>query len=76
MSVQPVNLITEAKQHGAEIAATLREMADEAEKGAVSGLVVVAQLRDKNQYWTHSHFEDKWRLLGAIEYAKGEILLR
>lgn len=58
-------------RHG-ELAQRLRDIADDLEAGKISELVVVAHDRSDGTYLTASDFEDRWRLLGALEYAKSK----
>jgi hypothetical protein len=51
-------------------AAYLRELADRFEKGEISEAVVVFNDRENNCFESFGHFEDRWRLFGALEYAK------
>lgn len=53
-----------------EIAGELRELADKLEAGEVAELVVVANLRADGQFMRVAKFDDAWKALGAIEYAK------
>ena len=53
-----------------EIAQALRELADKVECGDVRDVVVVANDQGENTFWRVGTFADRWRLLGALEYAK------
>lgn len=48
----------------------LRELADRFENGEVSEAVLVFNDRENTCFESWGHFEDRWRLLGALEYAK------
>lgn len=48
----------------------LRELADRFEQGEISEAVVVFNDRENSCFESFGHFEDRWRLLGALEYAK------
>lgn len=48
----------------------LRECADRVVAGDISELVVISNDRENNHFERFGHFNDRWRLLGAIEYAK------
>lgn len=58
----------------AEMARYLRELADRYETGAVSELAIVGNDREENCFFQRGAFADRWRLLGAIEYAKATVL--
>lgn len=51
-------------------AAYLRELAERFENGEVSEAVLVFNDRENTCFESWGHFEDRWRLLGALEYAK------
>lgn len=51
----------------------LRELADRFERGEVNELVVVTNDKEGNCFASWGHFEDRWRLLGALEYAKNTV---
>jgi hypothetical protein len=53
-----------------EDARRLREIADRVEIGEISEFVIVANDRDEGSFMGVGSFDDRWRLLGAIEYAK------
>lgn len=67
-------MITELKPRASEadkeIAADLRELADKLDAGEVSEIIVIANLRTEAMYQRISKFDDAWRALGALEYAK------
>lgn len=60
----------EWRASGAEL---LRELADLVENGDVSEFVVVTNRLDEGCFEARGHFEDRWRILGAIEYAKQSV---
>lgn len=51
-------------------AAYLRELADRFENGEITEAVLVLNDRENTCFESWGHFEDRWRLLGALEYAK------
>jgi len=72
-------MLTEIKPHVSqddrEMAQSLRELADGLEAGTIRDVVVVANLREEGCYMRHSRFDDAWRLLGAVEYARNTVHL-
>lgn len=56
-----------------EAATFLRELADRFERGEISECVCVVNDRADNTFQSFGHFEDRWRLLGALEYAKTSV---
>ena len=56
-----------------EAAAYLRSAAERVERGDISELVIVMNDREENAFASWGMFEDRWRLLGALEYAKGGV---
>lgn len=58
----------------AELATYLRELADRYESGAVSELAIVGNDREEGYFFQRGMFADRWRMLGAIEYAKGTLI--
>lgn len=54
----------------ASAAAYLRELAERFERGEISEAVLVFNDRENTCFESWGHFEDRWRLLGALEYAK------
>lgn len=57
----------------AEAARWLRELADRFEAGEIADMVCVVNDREDNAFVSFGHFEDRWRLLGALEYAKAPV---
>lgn len=72
-------MIAEIKPHVSdcdrEMAQSLRELADGLEAGTIRDVVAVANLCEEGCYLRHSSFDDAWRLLGAIEYARNTVHL-
>lgn len=63
--------VVQFKREGCpETAEALRELADKVECGDIRDVVVVANDQGENSYWRVGCFADRWRLLGALEYAK------
>lgn len=56
-----------------EAAEYLRELADRFESGDITECVVVLNDKVGNHFETWGHFDDRWRILGAIEYAKNTV---
>ena len=52
----------------------IREMADAIERGDIIEWVMVANDRENQVYVNHCEFQDRWRMLGALEYARSELL--
>lgn len=53
-----------------EDAGRLREIADRVEAGEITEFAIVGNDREGGCFFTVGSFDDRWRLLGAIEYAK------
>ena len=51
----------------------LREHADMVESGAIGDYVIVADCVRDRVFMATASFKDRWRILGAIEYAKAHI---
>jgi hypothetical protein len=51
----------------------LRELADQMEAGEISEMVVVYNSLTERSFASFGHFEDRWRLLGALEDAKQSV---
>jgi len=56
-----------------ELAERLRELAEKVESGDVRDIVIVADDQGERVFWGMANFDDRWRLLGAIEYAKSKV---
>lgn len=56
-----------------DFAATLREIADKVEAGDVREILVVANDQGENVFIGAGRFDDRWRILGALEYARGQV---
>ena len=54
-------------------AVRLREMADQCESGELTEVVVVGCLGREGEYVQYGSFDDRWRLIGALEYAKNGV---
>lgn len=53
-------------------AQVLRDLADEVERGDVTEWVIAGNHRKDGYYFTSAGFEDRWRMIAAIEYARGK----
>jgi len=51
----------------------LRDIADRMEAGEIGELVVVYNHIAERCFASFGHFDDRWRLLGALEYAKQSV---
>lgn len=60
----------------AEAAQWLRELADRFEAGEIADMVCVINDRERNRFVSYGLFDNLWRLLGAIEYAKATVIGR
>lgn len=58
------------RDEGAEM---LRDIANGIESGDIKEAVVVYRDGEDNCFASLGHFEDRWRLLGALEYAKNSV---
>lgn len=56
-----------------ESADIFRETADRIESGAITEFVVVANDTEEGVFVSKGVFKDRWRILGALEYAKQTI---
>ena len=56
-----------------ELAARIREFADRIESGEIRDAVVVFHDKGNHSFCSTALYQDRWRLLGALEYAKGLI---
>lgn len=52
----------------------LRELADRVENCEITELSVVWNDRVENGFGAYGMHDDKWRMLGALEYAKGIVI--
>lgn len=57
-----------------DLAAWLRELADEVVAGEIVELVCIANSREQMCHKSTTHFRDRWRMLGAIEHMKHNVL--
>ena len=53
---------------------SMREILEMAEKGEVTGIVMVADLVDTGEYFRASSFDRGWSMIGALEHAKDSVL--
>lgn len=52
----------------------LRELADRFERGEITEAVLVFNDKANSCFESFGHFDDRWRLFGALEYAKGSLV--
>ncbi len=62
------------KERWIEAASTLRELADRFEKGEITEAVIVYNDRERTCLGSWGFYDDRWRMLGALEYAKSGLL--
>ena len=63
----------EVAQRNAEAAAFFREFADRFERGEVIDCVMVWSDLSEKAYGSWGDYKDKWRMLGALEFAKAGV---
>lgn len=68
MTIKLINEAEEAERK--EWADMLRDLANRVEKGEVTDFIFVANDKVEGIYMCNAYFADRWRMLGAIEYAK------
>lgn len=69
MSITPI-----PKQVNEDIVEVLEEMLKKAKAGEVVELVMCANLKDEHDgYFRFCNMEDRWRMVGALEYMKQSI---
>lgn len=56
-----------------EAAEYLRELADRWENNEILEMVVVTNDKEGQCFENYGNFEDRWRMLGALEYAKAGV---
>lgn len=77
MSKQDLKIVDLKTQRAADMEQTaqnLREIADRCEKGHITEIVIVLRDNEDNCFERYATFEDRWRLFGALEYAKTTII--
>ena len=59
-----------------ETVEVLQDLLSKAKRGEIRDFVVVCSVNDEesNGYLRHALYKDRWRLLGALEYAKDAVL--
>lgn len=67
----PINR-TKAEWWG-ETATFLRELADRCDAGEITECVIVYNDKTEAAFASYGHFDDRWRILGALEYAKATV---
>ncbi|MDG4650112.1 hypothetical protein P6F26_16815 [Roseibacterium sp. SDUM158017] len=65
-----LKLVTD--QPDEEIIDLLELALEMAKQGVIQDVVVVASIKDEDgpAFWRGGEFNDRWRILGALEYAK------
>lgn len=66
--------LSEHRRGDPDAARTLRDLADKVETGEVVDVIVVGNNINECCYETFAIWDDRWRMLGAIENAKSRIL--
>lgn len=68
------NLVTQDRD--LETIDVLTNLLEKAGRGEIRDIVIVCSVNDLegNGYLRHAIYKDRWRLLGAIEYAKSAVL--
>jgi len=56
-----------------EAAEQIREIADMVEQGIIRDIVIVYDNRVEKHFARWGEFSDRWRILGALEYAKSRV---
>lgn len=69
-----VSLKEAAKKGDPEAAAELRRFADLVEAGDMTEIIIIGNNVSENVYETFSIWDDRWRVIGAIENAKCRIM--
>lgn len=58
----------------ADASGYLRNLADRCDAGTVTELIVVANINENGmEFERYGAWEDRWRVLGALEYAKSTV---
>lgn len=76
MTDAPITLVPIDPERAArqrETAEWLRDLADRVDEGEIPDVVVVFNDLVEPGYAAFGDFQDRWRLLGAIEYAKSTV---
>lgn len=68
-----MTIVKLARPGSPESASALRELADRVESGDIQNVVAVYRDVDANVFTSIGKFDDRWVLLGAIEYAKTQV---
>jgi hypothetical protein len=70
MSLKVASISDALIERRRENAARLRDCADQVENGDITEFVFVANTKAEGCFMAHGAFDDRWRILGALEYAK------
>jgi hypothetical protein len=74
MTMKIINAVDpERVELNREAAAYLRDLADRMEQNEILDIVVVFNDREARGFESYGNFQDRWRLLGALEYAKAGV---
>ena len=65
-----MNLGLVKKEGDVGMAEWMREVADEVEAGTVTEIVVICNNVEDRCFYRKASFENSWKLLGALEYAR------
>jgi hypothetical protein len=71
--MQLIDIRDATKSQREENAAAIRDLADQVERGDITECSIVANDIANNVYTCHLQFEDRWRLLAALEYARSKV---
>ena len=67
------NLTSISHKPSPEIIEMLEHMLERAKRGEISNIVMAYELPAEGAYGYRSYVEDRWRALGAIEYARAGV---
>lgn len=73
MALTIANIDDAKREKREEDARTVRGIADRIERGDITEFALVGNDRVEGRFLTVGSFDDRWRLLGAIEYAKRSV---
>jgi len=68
-----LSIDTERAKVNREMQEYLLELADRCAKGEILDLAIVYNDKIDRGYTSYGNFEDRWRLIGAFEYAKSMV---
>lgn len=74
LMAEVVELKRRAPESMLSAAGYLRNLADRCEEGSVTELLVVSNVNEDGMaFEKYGAWEDRWRMLGALEYAKSAV---